>query len=136
MSRIIKRVITQAAKLGLDLNVKDNIKAILKHLGMDPEHVNRVQIELQNEIDRDKFEKSPANSRILILPQCLRDLDKCTAKATPVGLRCDNCGAKCMAWKLNNYALRLGYKGVYISPGGSMAIKLVKEAEPEADRGA
>ena len=88
MSQLAKRIIIKAARMGLDLNVKDNLRSILKTLGIDPKHVDEVWSELLNELSKNKFLDTPIKDRILVLPQCLRNADHCTAKITPLGYRC------------------------------------------------
>ena len=49
------------------------------------------------------------------------------------GLQCrDDCHNPCSIGQLRKLAERKGYKGICIAPGGSMAIKYVKEKQPRA----
>lgn len=76
-------------------------------------------------IDKDK--------RILLISHCLRSSEDCTAKMTKAGLECrDDCPTRCTVGRLRIAAQKLGYKGVCIAPGGSMALKFIKDNEPEA----
>ena len=73
---------------------------------------------------------SPSN-RVLLISHCLRISGTCTAKITKEGLACrDDCPDKCAAGRLRQLAERLGYKGVCIAPGGSMALKFIKKNKP------
>jgi hypothetical protein len=48
------------------------------------------------------------------------------------GLQCrDNCKSRCSVGRLRLLAEKCGYKGVCIAPGGSMALKFIKENDPE-----
>ena len=132
LSKLAKRILVKAARLGLDLNIKDNLKGILKTLGIDPAHIDQAWTELLNEMNKKKFANTPIETRIILLPQCLRDSEHCTAKTTPLGLVCNECGAKCAVQRVTDAAKKLGYKGVYVSPGGSMAINIVEKLRPEA----
>jgi hypothetical protein len=129
---VIKRIIASAAQKGLDLNVKDNLRSLMKHLGIDPQLVDQTHFELLNEMYKKDFSKVPLSNRIILLPQCLRNSQMCTAKLTPMGLKCNNCGAKCPAWQITQKGKKLGYKGTYISPGGSMAVQILKNMQPHA----
>ncbi|HAJ94718.1 MAG TPA: hypothetical protein DCP02_00655 [Actinobacteria bacterium] len=74
---------------------------------------------------------SPSN-RILLISHCLRSSGTCTAKMTKAGLMCrDDCPDRCTVGRLRLLAERLGYKGVCIAPGGSMALKFIKKNKPE-----
>ncbi|MHA1839336.1 MAG: DUF116 domain-containing protein [Candidatus Ranarchaeia archaeon] len=132
MSQLAKRIIIKAARMGLDLNVKDNLKMIVKTLGIDPKHVDQIWTELLNELNRKKFGATKVEERIILLPQCLRDSSKCTAKLSKLGFICNKCSAKCTVYRITQEAKALGYKGVYVSPGGSMAMNIVLMTRPKA----
>ena len=69
--------------------------------------------------------------RILLLSHCLRPSQSCTAKYDKRGLICtDDCKEDCVIGRLRKAALKLNYRGVCIAPGGSLAIKYVKEKGP------
>ncbi len=72
----------------------------------------------------------PSN-RVLLISHCLRSSAKCTAKMTRAGLMCrDECPDRCTVGRLRLLAERLGYKGICIAPGGSMALKFIKKNKP------
>ena len=50
----------------------------------------------------------PYSRRILLLPHCMRNAEKCPAKYDAVGLHCENCGA-CELARLKQIAETLGY---------------------------
>jgi uncharacterized protein len=68
---------------------------------------------------------------ILLLPHCLRLSSVCKAKTTDEGIICVGCSNDCHANLLRKEALASGYKGVCIAPGGSMAVKYVKDQKPQ-----
>jgi len=70
------------------------------------------------------------SQRVLLLPHCLRRADTCQGKYTKQGLECSECNPDCPANQLRQAAIRLGYKGVCIAPGGRLAIKYVEENRP------
>ncbi len=80
--------------------------------------------EILKSVDKDK--------RVLLISHCLRSSKDCTAKMTKAGLECkDDCPTRCTVGRLRIMAQELGYKGVCIAPGGSMALKFIKNNDPE-----
>jgi len=71
------------------------------------------------------------DKRVLLISHCLRPHDKCPAKLERGGLNCIGCSNNCSVGKLKKMAQELGYRGICIAPGGSMAIKFVEENQPE-----
>ena len=79
----------------------------------------------------DLFSHTDPAERILLLSHCLRPSQSCPAKYDKRGLICiDDCKEDCVIGRLRKAALELKYKGVCIAPGGSLAIKYVKETKP------
>jgi len=69
--------------------------------------------------------------RVLLVSHCMRHSQSCTARMSKEGLQCrDDCKKKCSIGRLRLLAERCGYKGVCIAPGGSMAIRFIKETDP------
>jgi geranylgeranyl diphosphate synthase type II len=73
----------------------------------------------------------PAGRRILLLPHCLRHSDICQAKYSKAGLECAGCNADCAINRLRDAALRLGYGGVCVAPGGSLAVNYIRQIRPD-----
>ncbi|MDZ7836786.1 MAG: DUF116 domain-containing protein [Actinomycetota bacterium] len=70
--------------------------------------------------------------RILLISHCLRPSQLCEARVGKQGLECrDGCPNRCTIGRLRILAQKLGYKGVCIAPGGSMALKYIKEKKPK-----
>ena len=81
----------------------------------------------------ERFSLIHPSQRILLLPHCLRPSQTCPGKYTKQGLECpEDCAEDCTIGRLRRTALRLGYKGVCIAPGGRLAVKYVKENSPKA----
>lgn len=74
---------------------------------------------------------SPSN-RILLLPHCLRRSNKCKAKYNQEGLQCLHCSEECAINILSTVAIKNGYKGICVAPGGRLAVKYVQSKRPEA----
>jgi hypothetical protein len=82
-------------------------------------------------LDLKTFAETPFVDRVLLLSHCLRPGEQCTAKFSAQGLLCrDDCEAPCTIGKVRRVALSLGYKGVNIAAGGSMALHFVREKKP------
>lgn len=83
--------------------------------------------------NEEELAKIKPGDRVLLLPHCLRHSETCTAKMSKKGLQCkDSCEDKCSIGKLRLLAEKLGYKGICIAPGGSMAVKFIKKTKPRA----
>jgi uncharacterized protein len=80
----------------------------------------------------EQLSKIVPSERILLLPHCLRKSNTCKAKYDSHGLQCAECNPDCSINKLRSAALKYGYKGVCVAPGGHMAINFVKEYKPKA----
>lgn len=105
------------------------VKALFRLVRVEDSIVDEVGIALRNKISTKKLKDTPENKRMIFFPQCLRAID-CPSKLTPEGMVCINCG-KCEAGKAKKYSESRGYK-VYIVPGSSFIIRLVRENNPEA----
>ncbi len=105
------------------------VKAIFRLVRMDDAIVDEVGISLKNKISLKKFKDTPKNQRMIFLPQCLRAID-CPSKLSPEGMQCINCG-KCEAGRAKKSAEEMGYR-VFIVPGSSFIVRLVREYKPQA----
>ncbi|RLC70267.1 MAG: hypothetical protein DRI26_07490 [Chloroflexi bacterium] len=74
---------------------------------------------------------APAD-RILLLPHCLRPSETCPGTYSKQGLVCpEDCSQPCAIRIMREAAVKLGYKGVCVAPGGSMALRFVKQMNPK-----
>ncbi|MBI2831363.1 MAG: DUF116 domain-containing protein [Chloroflexi bacterium] len=72
------------------------------------------------------------SQRVLLLSHCLRPSQTCPGKYSKQGLECPpDCNEDCSNGRLRRLAVKLGYKGVCIAPGGRLALKFVKENSPQ-----
>jgi hypothetical protein len=127
MTKIIQRLVG----LGVDLSTKKALKRALGIIGVKPDNIDNLYIDLKNSIYDEKFKKTPKERRIVFLPQCLRDCNKCKATLSKFGYKCVKCSSKCKARKIKERAEKLGYKA-FIVPGGSMLSKIIKKYRPMA----
>ena len=106
-------------------------KKIIIMLGGNDMMIDTVSTEIRNILYKNRFSEVPFQDRVIILPQCLRALE-CPAKFSSVeGARCVGCG-KCKIKEINEKAKELGYKGVYIAPGGGFVKRILKKVVPKA----
>jgi hypothetical protein len=131
---LTKRIRASISKLidsGAHLDVSKTTEMIAKKLGLSERMINYTHIEIRNTLNEFGFKSTPYNERILFLPHCLKNSEKCTAKYNEEGLQCRDCGA-CQASELKKIAKELGYNAVFITPGGSMVEKLIEKHKPKA----
>ncbi len=73
-----------------------------------------------------------AADRVLLMPHCLRRADTCQGKYNSRGLECQECNPECPVNRLRRLAVKMGYRGVCVAPGGRLAVNYVKESRPRA----
>ena len=122
----VLELIAKLMALGADLSSKTAVKKALAFIGEDADElVDQIYVSVKNNALKPEFAKTPVSERALFLPQCLRNPESCQAKLTEVGYICERCGS-CSISEIIEYAESLGYKHIYIVPGGSMVIKILK----------
>jgi hypothetical protein len=127
----VKRLIQKIINIGADFSTRKALKSTLKFLGVKPENIDRLYVELKNDFYRETFRRIPPKNKIVFLPQCLRN-PGCKAKLTKLGYSCTGCSCNsCKVCRIKTRAESLGYR-VFIAPGGSMVINIVKKLKPKA----
>jgi hypothetical protein len=85
-----------------------------------------------NKHNQEMMKSIPFAQRILLLPHCMRPSEKCRAKFKKDGLEClTDCHNNCQISALRKLAGQCSYKGVCVAAGGSMALKYIKQNEPQ-----
>ena len=79
-----------------------------------------------------RFAQVPPAQRILLLPHCLRDSQRCQATYGQDGLECKACKPTCAINRLRRAAEEAGYGGVCVAPGGALAVEYVHQLRPRA----
>jgi len=87
-------------------------------------------IEAGNVINQNAYEYVKKEDRIVLIPHCLRNAEKCIAQIDDEGYHCEKCG-ECIIAEITQAAEDRGIKW-YMVGGGSHAIKIVKNARPRA----
>jgi len=106
----------------------DKVKSELE---IDDEDLsNFTYIEAGNVLDQSAYEYVKKEDRIVLIPHCLRNAEKCIAPIDDEGYHCKKCGA-CIIAEITQAAEDRGIKW-YMVGGGSHAIKIVKNARPRA----
>ncbi len=85
---------------------------------------------LNNEFWHDTLAEVPFNRRLLLLPKCLRDEEKCPAPFDELGLLCKDCGL-CSIEDLQGEAERLGYP-VLVAEGSALVMAMIQSGQIEA----
>lgn len=127
----IKEAVANAIDSGAHLNIAKASEKIAKKLGLSEKWIEYTHVEFRNKLNESAYKKTPYKERLLLLPHCLRNSKECKASYGEEGLKCLECG-KCKIDPLVKEAKKLGYKGVFILPGGSMVLKLIKKYKPKA----
>lgn len=92
----------------------------------------KLEILKEDNKKEENLSKIKPDCRVLLLSHCLRPSKSCPAKFSKEGLACnDDCKIDCTVGRLRRLALKLGYKGVCIAAGGSMALRFVKNNKPQ-----
>jgi geranylgeranyl pyrophosphate synthase len=103
---------------------------LIARLGTDERLLNFAAVLVSNEIWRETVAAVPFDRRLLLIPQCLRSLDKCRGEMDGIGLLCAECGA-CPIGRLQAEAERLGYV-VLVAEGTTVVTKLIEEGRVDA----
>ena len=129
----IMRVVKKLAKTKLSSLALHKLEQLATKVGVEEQELFQLYVETKNRSMIESFAATPYNERIVLLPQCLRAKD-CPAEIGEYGYECQQCG-KCSVAKIMQQTKDLGYKGVFIMPGGSLAKKVLVELKPTASLG-
>jgi hypothetical protein len=130
----IRTAVGRVVDSGAHLNAAKASETIAKKLGLSESMVQYTHVELRNAVYEPEYKQIPFNKRVLFLPHCARHSQKCIATSNGEGLECKHCG-NCNISDAKNMAEKLGYKKVFIVPGGSMVKKLLVKYRPKASVG-
>ena len=132
----MKVLVQKLISTGADFSTKKALKNTLNYLGIKPENIDHLYIELKNSIHRDMFRRISPRQKLVFLPQCLRNSRTCKAVLGPTGWKCMKCRSHrtCKVFRIKQRAESLGYR-VFIVPGGSMTFKIMEKLKPRAALG-
>jgi len=126
----VMRVVGRFAKSKLGGIALQKLEQLATIMGVDELELLKIYVETKNSASRKKFAATPYSQRILLLPQCLRSR-QCPAELKEYGYECQACG-KCSLNKVISQAKALGYKNVFILPGGAVVSKIIAKEKPRA----
>lgn len=105
-------------------------REIIEDNNLNPSFKAFLMICCGNAIWRKAFEEIPYQRRILLLPECLKDSQRCNAEKDIFGILCSACGS-CSIDDILNEAEDLGYVTM-ITEGATITRKLIEEGNIEA----
>lgn len=127
----MKEIVSKAMSSGMDFTRRGAAKVFLKRLDIDQDLYDNVYVAIKNQAFERDFKRTPYEERVIFVPQCLRDSKKCKAELKDDGYECSRCGA-CDIDEVISLAEELGYRDVYIVPGGSMVRNIIQKTDPSA----
>ncbi|MDD4107565.1 MAG: polyprenyl synthetase family protein [Prolixibacteraceae bacterium] len=114
-----------------DLKTLETIaEGLLEKSGLTGEWLDFTIVLLGNEIWGDIVASIPYNRRLLLLPQCLRDKNRCKGVFDELGLICAGCNS-CHLNSILEKAEKLGYTTL-VAEGTTVAVGLVEEGAIDA----
>ncbi|MGD9130972.1 MAG: DUF116 domain-containing protein [Candidatus Bathyarchaeota archaeon] len=129
----VMRVVKKIAKTKISGVALQKLEQVATKMGVEENELLRLYVESKNRSLIKNFASTPYNERVLLLPQCLRAKD-CPAELGKYGYECQECG-RCAIKTIRQTTEKLGYKGTFIVPGGSLAQKILLELKPKASLG-
>ncbi|NOR38293.1 MAG: DUF116 domain-containing protein, partial [Candidatus Thorarchaeota archaeon] len=127
----IKEHLMRIATSKPSLEAAELAKLATTELGVEDEDlVNFALIEAMNVMSLRRYVRVPADERVLLIPHCLRDPERCKAPIDDEGYHCLKCGA-CIIAEITRNAEEKGIKW-YMVGGGSHAMRIIKNARPKA----
>ena len=103
-------------------------KVVLAPFTRDRFLVERMAIKILNRAYHGRYTAVAPSERMVVLPQCLRDIE-CTAPIDPrTGIACRHCG-RCVIDKIHKLN---GTTRIYVTPGGTFAARVVEASSPLA----
>jgi len=126
----IMRIVKKIAKTKLSGVALQKLEQVATKMGVEENELLQLYVETKNRSLTENFAATPYNKRVLMLPQCLRAQD-CPAELGKYGYECQECG-RCNIKTIRQISNKLGYKGIFILPGGSIAQKILLELKPKA----
>jgi len=114
--------------------VRAHGRSILRDLGLSEEYLGWTMVAAASAFWRPQVESIPHQRRLLLLPHCLRDSQRCPARYDQWGLLCQDCGA-CRLSDLRATAQAKGYQ-VLIAEGSPTVVDIILRGQADAILGA
>ena len=101
------------------------LKRLVVSLNLDESIVDKIEIDIRNNILKNEYFSSKMKDRIVVFPYCLRSIE-CKAQVSPeLGVNCIKCG-KCKIGNFKEICDDNGIK-VFIAPGGSFVKRVLRK---------
>lgn len=126
----IRLAIGKAIDSGTHFNAASVAEGIGKSLGLSDSMIQYTHVELRNTVYEPEFKKVKVEDRALFLPHCSRNSKICKATLDGDGYHCKECGG-CNIGEAVKVAKNLGYKKIFIAPGGSLVKKIIDKEKPK-----
>lgn len=105
-------------------------RQLLAELGYSDAFVGWTMVVLSAAFWRDQVTTIPPQRRLLLLPHCMRNAERCPAEYNELGLRCQGCGG-CSLADLQARAERLGYR-VLVAEGSPVVMQILLAGQADA----
>lgn len=109
---------------------EDLSRGVLRRLEMRDAYLGFTMVAVDNAFWRDQFTAVPYSRRLLMLPHCSHNREKCVGEYDAIGLQCAECGS-CVLGELKQEAESLGYK-VLIAEGTPAVIQIALSGRADA----
>jgi geranylgeranyl pyrophosphate synthase len=102
-------------------------RKLLQKLNLDEKFLGFAMVCIGNCVFGKGLEIIPFEKRLLLLPHCLRNRNRCLGKYNQIQFLCKSCGS-CVLGKIKHKAERLGYT-VLIAEGTPIVVRILAEAD-------
>lgn len=111
-------------------NLESAGRRVLRDLALPESHLGFAMVALSNAFWRPAFAAVPFSRRLLLLPHCMRDEQRCRGSYDSLGLRCAGCGS-CPIGAMKARAEALGYR-VLVAEGTAAVTSEILGGELDA----
>ena len=111
-------------------HLRVHAEALIERHDLDPVYLDYIAVLINNASWKDQLATVPYERRLLLLPKCLRDEEKCPAPFDEFGLLCKQCGL-CSIQDLQEEAERLGY-AVLTAEGSALVMAIIGTGKIDA----
>ncbi len=112
------------------VEIERHARSILAELDQPETYLGWAMVAVGSAFWRDQVARIPYHRRLLLLPHCLRNAEKCPAEYNELGLICQDCGA-CELSELRAYAQQKGYR-VLIAEGSPIVMQIIIEGHADS----
>jgi geranylgeranyl diphosphate synthase type II len=110
--------------------IRDAAQGLIEAHDLQAQYLDYIGVIISNESWREQLASIPFNRRLLLLPKCLRDEERCPAPFDEFGLLCKDCGL-CSIQDLQEEAERLGY-AVLTAEGSAIVMAIIETGKIDA----